>query len=123
MPWLVALALPALASLQTAHDWRFLTGSTGPLGAVQAVAFAPDGARVAAGDNAGGVHVWNTAQGTPELALAGHAGTVNALAFSPDGAHLAIVGGSQRRGGGDVGFALIRAAEGGVPRERWRGML
>jgi WD40 repeat protein len=106
LAWLVLAPAPP-----TAGDWTWLVG---PTGGVHAVAFAPDGARVAAGDDVGGVFVWETTGGEPQAALEGHAGRVNALAFSPDGTRLAIVGGSLLRGtGGDAGFALVREAQGG----------
>ncbi|GAA3095841.1 hypothetical protein [Streptosporangium carneum] len=63
-------------------------------GAVDTVAFSPDGAVLATADEAGGVRLWNTAAhrligvlpATPILS------GVRALAFSPDGGTLAVAG-------------------------------
>jgi mono/diheme cytochrome c family protein len=61
-------------------------------GPVQAVAFSPDGALLAAGGVGGEVRVYKTADGARAATLKGHEGAVFALAFSPDGKRL-ITGG------------------------------
>jgi hypothetical protein len=83
-PWLVQ-TLPAYLPLYTYH---------GHLDAVQAVAWSPDGKRVASGG--GGfdhhdttVQVWDALTGGHVLIYRGHHGTINALAWSPDGTRIA----------------------------------
>lgn len=61
----------------------------GPEGAVQALAFNPDGSLLATGGADNTVRVWQTATGRELRNLTGHAETVLALAFSPDGNLLA----------------------------------
>ena len=53
-------------------------------GSVNAVAFSPDGTRVATGSGDGSARVFDAATGA-ELARLDHDGPVNAVAFSPDG--------------------------------------
>jgi WD40 repeat protein len=60
---------------------------------VTSSAFAPDKTRVALGDDAGNIHLWNIDNTTlfPQT-LSGHTGSVDALAFHPDGIMLASGG-------------------------------
>jgi RNA polymerase sigma factor (sigma-70 family) len=56
---------------------------------LQAVAFSPDGQRLASGGDDDRVLLWATATGKQTRCLGGHRGRVGALAFSPDGRVLA----------------------------------
>jgi mono/diheme cytochrome c family protein len=57
-------------------------------GAVQSVAFSPDGAWLAAGLPKGEVRLYQTSDGKRGATLGGHDGAVFSLAFAPDGKHL-----------------------------------
>ncbi len=61
-------------------------------GAVFALAFSPDGTCLAAGDTAGRVLLWTTANPTRPRTLEGHAGVVYGLGFTPDGRRLVSTG-------------------------------
>jgi WD40 repeat protein len=64
----------------------------GPLSPIAAVAFSPDGSRLAAGSY-GRVVVWDLKTGKPSKVLTNVLGAVNDLKFSPDGSQLAVAGG------------------------------
>jgi WD40 repeat protein len=61
----------------------------GPVNAVQALAFAPDGKLLAVGGSDAQVHLVNVADGKVVRSLAGHGSSVTGLAFHPGGAVLA----------------------------------
>jgi len=63
---------------------------------VGAIAFSPDGKRLASGGNYNTVKVWDAATGARLLWLKGHSSSVQAVAFSPDGKRLASACGSIR---------------------------
>lgn len=62
------------------------------IGAVQALAFSPDGQTLAAGGADGPVQLWGTATGELLYTLIGHRPTVASVAFSPDGRTLISAG-------------------------------
>ncbi|MCI0462936.1 MAG: protein kinase [Gemmataceae bacterium] len=61
----------------------------GPLRGIGAVAFSPDGQRLASTSYDGTVKVWDATTGQEVFTLRGHTDGVNSVAFSPDGQRLA----------------------------------
>jgi WD40 repeat protein/energy-coupling factor transporter ATP-binding protein EcfA2/cytoskeletal protein RodZ len=61
-------------------------------GSVRAVAFHPDGERVAASYEAGTARVWNYVTGDPLLRQSEHRGPVYDIEFTPDGSEFATAG-------------------------------
>ncbi|MCX4966909.1 hypothetical protein OHA98_19150 [Streptomyces sp. NBC_00654] len=59
---------------------------------LRAVAFSPDGRRMATGGDDGKVVLWDVARRTPTATLTGYRASVKTVAFSPDGRTLAAAG-------------------------------
>ena len=72
-----------------------------------AVAFSPDGARLASASYDGTVRVWDPATGTALATLTGHDGRVDAVAFSPDGRLVASAGNDRTVRVWDVSAAKV----------------
>jgi WD40 repeat protein len=87
-----------------------LKGHDGP---IQAVAFSPDGTRVASADQGGNIRFWDVSTGHQRLALVGRQGRVDCLTFSPGGETLASAGWD--------GTIVLWDAPSGVPRSVLRG--
>jgi hypothetical protein len=77
---------------------------------VQAVAWSPDGKRLATGGN-DGTKVWEVAGGRELLTLQGQTGKVLSVAWSPDGARLAT--------GGDDGTVRVWEAADAEAAQQW----
>jgi WD40 repeat protein len=71
-------------------------------GAFHALAFTPDGRRLATGGADGTVRVWDPAAGRETIVLRGHGGPVTCVAFSHDGARLASAAQSPTGKGSEV---------------------
>jgi WD40 repeat protein len=59
---------------------------------VNAVAWSPDGKKIASASADTNVQVWNVANGSNILTYRGHTNKVNAVAWSPNGKHIASAG-------------------------------
>jgi WD40 repeat protein/tRNA A-37 threonylcarbamoyl transferase component Bud32 len=76
-------------SLRDAKTGSLIRTLAGHTGMINAVAFSPDGTRLAGALDDHSVKVWDTGTGQETLTLRGHAAAVVAVAFSPDGRLLA----------------------------------
>jgi tetratricopeptide (TPR) repeat protein/WD40 repeat protein len=99
---------------------RLLAGH--PL-AVDALAFSPDGKRLASGGAEGVVLVWDVASGQVHLTLRGHTGRIYGLAFSPDGRRLVSGGYGQGARIWGVASGRVEAVLGGPVRPDLIGTL
>jgi WD40 repeat protein/serine/threonine protein kinase len=70
---------------QTGEELRGLIGSIGEL---MALAFTPDGRRLAAGNADGGLRLWDPLSGQELLTVQGQKGVITDVRFSPDGRRL-----------------------------------
>ncbi len=95
--WVADPTSPNLLRIIAGHDtW------------VSAVAWSPDGSRLASGAGDCTVRVWDAAGGAPLAELAGHDGPVSSVAWSPDSALLASGAGDRTVRIWDVGTGAER---------------
>jgi WD40 repeat protein/serine/threonine protein kinase len=71
------------------HQGQLFLTYRGHAGPVNAVAWSPDGQRIASGSADRSVQVWNARDGRHGFTCKGHAGSVKAVAWSPDGQRIA----------------------------------
>jgi WD40 repeat protein len=76
-------------------ETEFIYQEPTPIAMVVAVAWSPDGTRLASSGLDGSVQVWHADDGTNICRYLGHFGGVNALAWSPDGTSIASGGDDQ----------------------------
>jgi len=80
----------------TVQVWNATTGKRlltyyGHTNAIQALAWSPDGKRLASGSWDTTVQVWNATTGQQIFTYRGHADIIGSLAWSPDGKRIASV--------------------------------
>ena len=74
--------------------WDAATGQTllsytGASGQAYALAWSPDGTRIASGGDEYKVHVWSASTGRDALVYRGHSAAIFKVAWSPDGTRIA----------------------------------
>src|SRR5262249_6345721 len=79
------------------HLWQLPGGESlgefdGEEDGVRAIAFAPDGKRLATGSRSGTIRFWDVLPSKQTASIPAHRGSVMTLAFSPDGRLLASGG-------------------------------
>ncbi len=114
--------------LLATDTWTEIAQLGAPLGAIDAVAFSPDGATLATESaETGEVTLWSAHDGTFQRSFAAPAvsgvnGTASALAFSSDGRRLATSLGTMMidlRSGTTASWLPVAAAGGGIPLIRF----
>jgi WD40 repeat protein/transcriptional regulator with XRE-family HTH domain len=93
----------ASPGIPTAKLLFMLVGHTA---AVEAIAFSPDGKRLATASDDSTTKIWDAQTGQELMTLTGHTGGVFGVAFSPDGTRLATAGGD-----GVVRFYALRVED------------
>ncbi len=76
---------PAAQGARPPREGKILTTCKGHNGAVNALAWAPDGKMLASGGSDTKIHLWESDIGVPVQTLFGHAHAINTLGWSPDG--------------------------------------
>ena len=84
----------AALSIWDTENVRRLVRLTGHATYLTAIAYSPDGLRIASGGADGIIKLWDAETGAELLALSAHKGGVEALRFHPDGRLLASGGGT-----------------------------
>ena len=85
------------AGMQTLQVWSSTTGILRAVyrdqkDAARAIAWSPDGQRIASAGKDGTVHIWDANTGKNQFIYEGHKGALRAVAWSPDGKWLASAG-------------------------------
>jgi eukaryotic-like serine/threonine-protein kinase len=94
---------------------------------VYAIAWSPDGTRIASASQDGTVHVWDAATGHRSFRYHGHRGSVNAVAWSPNGGYIASassdttvqVWDAQQTGEGSASLYTYRGHSGNMRTLAW----
>lgn len=108
-----ALLLTVVAQAQIMKTAWTVTAHTG---AVNAIAFSPDGRLIATGGEDGLVRLWRTADGAMVATMSPHGGAVNTVTFSSDGTMLLSGGEDRAVINHDVttGSTLYQTGDGGL---------
>lgn len=101
--WLATGSPGTDAKLWDANSGEALGTLTGHVAEVSAIAFAPQGDRLASGDDRGRIRIWKRdgaggGQWSLERELAGHSRTITAMRFTPDGQRLVSASGDRTCG-------------------------
>jgi WD40 repeat protein len=90
VPWLSDFEEKAIVFDVARRQVRFVVA--GHTSGLKALAFSPDGRRLATGDARGYIKLWDTGTGHEVLTLEAHLNNVAGIAFHPDGMQMATVG-------------------------------
>ncbi len=80
---------PLVPDGEIVPNWRELIGQSPKQTFYYALAWSPDGTKIASASNAGTIQLWDSQSGQALNTLQGHTGPVLAVAFAPDGTRIA----------------------------------
>jgi WD40 repeat protein/serine/threonine protein kinase len=96
-PFSFAKPVPGVVTVWDAADGREVWSRRGHTDAIWAIAFSPDGSRLASASQDQTVKIWDARTGQEIRTLPGEGGPVFGVAFSPDGRQVAAAHGDYKR--------------------------